>query len=66
MKRKKFVDPLSAPPERFHPPGPDLVINPQQRLCAKFDCTGMARQQIWDGGRTGPQVLDNCAEEHIQ
>ena len=66
MNQKKFAGENAIKPEKKISLGPDLAADPGKRLCPKFDCTGMARQDISEGGRTGPQVLDNCAEEHIQ
>lgn len=43
----------------------DLRINPQLRLCPKFDETSIAMFRVADPGEMGMRVLDNCAEEHI-
>ena len=42
----------------------NLQLNPQARLCAKFDETGIARFRVAPRGKMGLRVLDNCAEEH--
>ncbi len=44
----------------------DLRLNPQLRLCAKFDETSIAKFPVADPGEMGMRVLDNCAEENIQ
>lgn len=43
----------------------DLRINPQQRLCAKFDNVSIAEFPVASRKEMGVRVLDNCAEEHI-
>ncbi|MEG1633465.1 MAG: hypothetical protein RR314_05380 [Oscillospiraceae bacterium] len=45
---------------------PNVNINPEERLCAKFDCTGIATFPVSDLKMQDPLVKDNCAEEHIQ
>ena len=43
----------------------DLRLNPQLRLCAKFDETTIAKFPVAAPKEMGMRVLDNCAEEHI-
>lgn len=43
----------------------DLRLNPEKRLCAKFDNTSIAKFPVADPDEMGMRVLDNCAEEHI-
>ncbi|MCD8355957.1 MAG: hypothetical protein LUE11_05245 [Clostridia bacterium] len=43
----------------------DLRLNPQQRLCAKFDDVSIAKFPVASRKEMGVRVLDNCAEEHI-
>ena len=43
----------------------DLRLNPQLRLCAKFDETSIAKFPVAAPKEMGMRVLDNCAEEHI-
>ena len=43
----------------------DLRLNPEGRLCPKFDSTSIATFPVADSGEMGVRVLDNCAEEHI-
>lgn len=43
----------------------DLRLNPQQRLCPKFDEESIAMFRVADSDKMGMRVLDNCAEEHI-
>lgn len=46
-------------------PMEDLRLNPQLRLCAKFDETSIAKFPVAAPREMGMRVLDNCAEEHI-
>ncbi len=43
----------------------DLRLNPQQRLCSKFDDVSIANFPVASKDVMGVRVLDNCAEEHI-
>lgn len=43
----------------------DLRLNPQARLCPKFDQTSIALFPVADREEMGVRVVDNCAEEHI-
>lgn len=43
----------------------DLRLNPQRRLCAKFDAVSIADFPVASRDDMGVRVLDNCAEEHI-
>lgn len=43
----------------------DLRLNPQHRLCNKFDATSVAEFTVAKYGKMGVRVEDNCAEEHI-
>ena len=43
----------------------DLRLNPEQRLCAKFDAVSIANFPVASRDVMGVRVLDNCAEEHI-
>lgn len=43
----------------------DLRLDPQHRLCNKFDALSIAMFRVADRGEMGIRVLDNCAEEHI-
>lgn len=43
----------------------DLRLNPQHRLCPKFDPTSIAEFPVAPREKMGIRVLDNCAEEHI-
>ena len=42
----------------------NLRLNPEKRLCAKFDELSIAKFPIAKPGEMGMRVLDNCAEEH--
>lgn len=43
----------------------DLRLNPEARLCPKFDATSIALFPVAKPEEMGMRVLDNCAEEHI-
>lgn len=43
----------------------ELRVNPEDRLCPKFDRTSIALFPVAEWGRMGMRVLDDCAEEHI-
>ena len=43
----------------------DLRLNPQARLCPKFDETSIALFPVAKPEEMGMRVLDNCAEGHI-
>ena len=47
------------------PAGTDLRLDPQLRLCSKFDEESIAKFPIARPGEMGMRVRDNCAEEHI-
>ena len=43
----------------------DSRINPEKRLCSKFDAVSIAKFPVASRRKMGMRVLDNCAEEHI-
>ena len=43
----------------------DLRLDPQARICPKFDETSIALFSVADPNEMGFRVVDNCAEEHI-
>ena len=45
--------------------GYDLRLEPNKRLCPKFDADSIAEFETADPGSMGMRVVDNCAEEHI-
>ncbi|MCI8870576.1 MAG: hypothetical protein HFF39_08565 [Lawsonibacter sp.] len=51
--------------KRPEPKMEDLRLNPQNRLCSKFDASSIARFRVAGPGEMGVRVVDNCAEEHI-
>ena len=61
-KRKQKREGRSQPPEM----GEDLRLNPQDRLCSRFDENSIAKFPVAKPGKMGMRVLDNCAEENIQ
>ncbi len=44
----------------------DLRMEPEKRLCPKFDEMSIALFPVAKPGEMGVRVLDNCAEENIQ
>jgi len=44
---------------------PELRVDPENRLCEKFDATSIAKFDVAKPGKMGMRVLDDCAEEHI-
>ncbi len=42
-----------------------IRLDPEARLCPKFDETGIAMFPVADPKDMGMRVLDDCAEEHI-
>ena len=43
----------------------ELRVDPEKRLCPKFDQTSIALFPVAERGKMGMRVLDDCAEEHI-
>ena len=43
----------------------NVRLDPESRLCPKFDSTGIALFPVADREEMGVRVLDDCAEEHI-
>ena len=53
-------------PKKCKKPKSDcLRIDPEARLCPKFDSTGTALFPAPDREKMGVCVMDDCAEEHI-
>ena len=46
--------------------GDDLRMNPEKRLCAKFDDLSIAKFPVAEREEMGMRVQDNCAEENIK
>jgi len=44
---------------------PELRVDPEARLCEKFDAASIAKFDVAKPGKMGMRVLDDCAEEHI-
>ena len=44
----------------------DMRLNPEERVASRFDSASIAKYPLAEDERVGVQVLDNCAEEHIQ
>ena len=42
--------------------GENLRLNPQLRLCPKFDPDSIAEFHVGEPGEMGVRVVDNCAE----
>ena len=45
--------------------GSDLRLEPEKRLCPKFDAKSIAQFPVAARDQMGLRVVDNCAEEHI-
>ena len=45
--------------------GPNLRLEPQKRLCSRFDEESIALYPIAQPGEMGFRVVDNFVEEHI-
>ncbi len=43
----------------------ELRLEPEKRLCPKFDEVSVARFPVAARDEMGMRVVDNCAEEHI-
>lgn len=43
-----------------------LSMNPEERLCPRYDEKGIALYQVGNPKEMGFIVVDNCTEEHIQ
>lgn len=43
----------------------DLRLDPELRICPKFDSASIALFPVADREEMGVRVVDNCAEEHI-
>lgn len=46
-------------------PESNIRLDPEQRLCSKFDSTSIAKFEVAAPGEMGYRVVDDCAEEHI-
>lgn len=55
----------NSKPNRSRHTADDLRLNPQLRLCPKFDEDSIATFPVARPGEMGMRVVDNCAEEHI-
>lgn len=44
---------------------PDLRLEPEKRMCPKFDEKSIALFPVAGRDEMGVRVVDNCAEEHI-
>jgi hypothetical protein len=43
-----------------------MRLDPEQRLCAKFDSVSVAKFPVAKRDEMGVRVVDNCPQEHIQ
>lgn len=43
----------------------NIRLDPEKRLCAKFDAVSIAKFPVASEKEMGVRVVDNCAEEHI-
>lgn len=44
----------------------NLRLDPEQRLCPKFDSASIAKYPIASRDEMGMRVRDNCAEENMK
>lgn len=44
----------------------NLRLDPEARLCPKFDSTSIAKFPVASADEMGMRVRDDCAEEHAQ
>ena len=42
----------------------NLRLDPEKRLCPRFDAVSVAKYPVAAPGEMGVRVVDNCAEEH--
>ena len=42
-----------------------LRLDPEKRLCPRYDSTGIAKYRVGSQKKMGMRVLDDCVEEHI-
>lgn len=56
---------MKAKKEKKENPPDSLFLNPEERLCSKFDSTSIAKFRTASKDEMGVRVVDNCAEEHI-
>lgn len=43
----------------------NIRLDPEERVCPKFDETSVAMFPVAKPGEMGVRVVDDCAEEHI-
>ncbi len=56
MSKKKEISPSDVL---------EMRVDPEKRLCPKFDSASIALFPVADREEMGMRVLDDCAEEHI-
>jgi len=52
--------------KKSEPEWENLRLNPEQRLCPKFDAACIAKFPVAEPEKMGFRVLDDCAEDNIQ
>jgi hypothetical protein len=57
---------LSRKKQNQNTPKKTPAPGPEDRLCPKFDSTGIALNPVAGPEEMGVRVVDNCPEEHIQ
>ncbi len=65
VSKKKHKGPTPEPAPRTMDMSDSIRLNPEMRLCSKFDSTGIAKFRTGSKKKMGMRVLDDCAEEHI-
>ena len=51
--------------ENAAPATDNLRLDPEQRLCPRFDSASIAEYPVAKPGKMGFRVVDNAAEEHM-
>lgn len=64
MAKKKHKKSKKNEPQPPRPIDDNLRLDPEQRLCARFDSESIAKYQVASREDMGFRVLDNCAEEN--
>jgi len=66
VAKKKHKKAKKDEPRPPLPIDDNLRLDPEQRLCAKFDSESIAKFPVASRENMGFRVLDNCAEENMK
>lgn len=61
MSKQRKTDRKNRDPQSAE----DMRLDPELRLCSKFDSTSIAKFRLASRDDMGVRVVDNCAEEHM-